>query len=438
MKLKNILLFSSVTSVLLFSDIYHEANITNMTGKHYSEQSWGIGAVIRSASIPYSTEDDVVSTFVPMLFFENEYIFLHGLESGLKLYESDEWRFSAISRVRYIDIPQKYQNILQVDGNDMGLQARYKMENRQFIDLEIMNDLHGRSFSNLRYSANLENGSLEYRPYVQLRLNSSKFNTYYYGLDQEHVSSDLDTSVGIETKYHVISNFYLLARAQATYLGKETRKSTYVKDSMKGEVYLGIGFFNDKSKEKKESLGISPYIRLAHGWATPSNLNDIMGGNTEKDPYNNQLTSLFYGYPLTNEIFGFPLDFYLTPGFIFHHSSEVQDATQEYVLAIKTYYTFQFPWKVRFGLAEGFSYANDVTYIEKSEMESKGYRPSQLLNYLDFSFDVHLGDLFGKTLNGAWLGYSIHHRSAMFESSSHYGRIKGGSNYNCIYLQWHY
>jgi len=398
----------------------------------------GIGAAIRSASIPYSAEDDIVSTFVPMLFFENEYIFLHGLESGLKLYESDAWRFSAVSRVRYIDIPQKYQNSLQVDGNDMGLQARYKMENRQFIDLEIMNDLHGRSFSSLRYSTDLENDSLEYRPYAQLRWNSSKFNTYYYGLDKEHLSSDLETSVGIETKYHVVSNFYLLARAQATYIGEESRKSTYVEDSMQGEVYLGIGFFNDKSKKRKENLGISPYIRFAHGWATPSNLNDIIGGNTEKDPYNNQLTSLFYGYPLANEIFGFPLDFYLTPGFTFHHTSEVQSTTQEYVLAIKAYYTFQFPWKVWFGLAEGFSYANDVTYIEKSEMESKGYRPSQLLNYLDFSLDLHLGDVLGRTLNEVWLGYSIHHRSAMFESSSRYGRIKGGSNYNCIYLQWHY
>lgn len=49
---------------------------------------------------------------------------------------------------------------------------------------------------------------------------------------------------------------------------------------------------------------MSPYIRLAHGWGTPSNIDEIIRGNTEKDPYDNQMTSLFYGYPLTDELFG--------------------------------------------------------------------------------------------------------------------------------------
>lgn len=185
-------------------------------------------------------------------------------------------------------------------------------------------------------------------------------------------------------------------------------------------------------------MSISPYVRIAHGWATPSNINDIISGKTEKDPYNNQLTSLFYGYPLTDQLFGLPLDFYLTPGFVYHHSSEVQNATQEYVLAIKAYYTFPLPWDVRFGFAEGISYIDEVTYIEQTEMDEKGYRASNLLNYLDFSLDLHLGDIFGEKLDDLWLGYSIHHRSAIFESSSRFGRIKGGSNYNSVYLQWHY
>jgi outer membrane protein len=71
-------------------------------------------------------------------------------------------------------------------------------------------------------------------------------------------------------------------------------------------------------------------------------------------------------------------------------------------------------------------------------LEEKGYKPSKLLNYLDFSLDLHLGDIFGEKLDELWLGYSIHHRSAIFESSSRFGRIKGGSNYNSVYLQWHY
>jgi len=87
--------------------------------------------------------------------------------------------------------------------------------------------------------------------------------------------------------------------------------------------------------------------------------------------------------------------------------------------------------------AEGISYISDVTYIERTEMEEKGYSPSKLMNAIDFSVDINLGDIFNtKALKGTWLGYGIHHRSSIFESASQFGRIKGGSNYNTVYLQF--
>ncbi|MFT5788382.1 MAG: outer membrane protein, partial [Shewanella sp.] len=89
--------------------------------------------------------------------------------------------------------------------------------------------------------------------------------------------------------------------------------------------------------------------------------------------------------------------------------------------------------------AEGLSYASTVTYIESSELEEKDYKPSKLLNYLDFSLDVNVGDIFNsRKMENLWFGYSIHHRSGIFESSSAFGRISGGSNYQSVYLQWHF
>ncbi len=41
-------------------------------------------------------------------------------------------------------------------------------------------------------------------------------------------------------------------------------------------------------------------------------------------------------------------------------------------------------------------------------------------------------------LRDLWFGYSLHHRSSIFETSSAFGRIKGGSNYNTLYLQYHW
>ncbi len=91
------------------------------------------------------------------------------------------------------------------------------------------------------------------------------------------------------------------------------------------------------------------------------------------------------------------------------------------------------------GASEGLSYVNDIPYVEETQLGKKGYKPSNLLNYLDFSADINLGDITGgETMKHWWLGYGIHHRSAIFESAQHFGRIKGGSNFQTVYLQWHY
>ena len=93
--------------------------------------------------------------------------------------------------------------------------------------------------------------------------------------------------------------------------------------------------------------------------------------------------------------------------------------------------------RVRLGAAEGVSYVNKIPYVEETQLGKKGYKPSKMLNYLDFSVGLNLGDITGgETMKHWWLGYSIHHRSAIFESAQQFGRIKGGSNYQTVYLQY--
>jgi hypothetical protein len=113
--------------------------------------------------------------------------------------------------------------------------------------------------------------------------------------------------------------------------------------------------------------------------------------------------------------------------------------TNEYVLGIKVFYNFYRPVHWRIGFAEGISYIEDVSNIEQREMDDKGYRSSNLMNYLDFTADFSLGDAFNSDeLKKLYLGIGIHHRSSIFESNSAFGRIKGGSNYNSLYLQYHF
>ena len=408
--------------------------------KAYQEQTWGIGAFIRNAEIPFDTQADNVTSFVPMMFYQGENFFIRGTEGGAHLYQQGGWQFNAMARLRFFDIPAEYQNQVQGDTIDLGLQARRHFDNDSFLDVELFSDLEGNPYGNISQSWYMQHNSWEFMPKVSARFKSSGFNSRYFALSEltnETINAGVELNANVETRYHVASNFYLLGAVGATLLDNNAYESSAINERWQGEAYLGFAFFNDISKPKKQHLDNHGYLRVAHGWATPSNIGDIIRGDSVKDEFNNQLTSLYYGMPLTDNLFSLPLDIYLTTGFVWHWSSEVQASEQEYVLAIKAYYTLEWPVRWRLGVAEGLSYVTDVTYIERTEMEEKGYRPSELMNALDFSVDINLGDIFGvNALNETWLGYSIHHRSSIFESASQFGRIKGGSNYNTVYLQF--
>lgn len=403
------------------------------------EQEWGVAAAVRTATIPYASENSTVSSFIPMLYFNGERFFLDGMGGGVKLIEEQNYRLDLFGRLRFVDIPDEYQNEVQADTIDLGLRLRLFPHEHLVSDLEILTDDHGRVHSNIGIKYNYHGDNLELWPYVNLSYAGSTFNDYYYGYDQTNVGSGTEFSFGINGRYHLWQNLYAIGNVQTTFLGESIRSSQYVDRDRVDEFSLGIGFFNDKEKKRKRSLSNTPYLRIAHGWATESNIGDIITGGAVSDEYNNQLTSIFYGHPIADELFGIPIDLYITPGLVWHWNSSVQSSIQEYVVAIKGYYTFNWPTRWRLGFAEGLSYVSDITYIEQSEMDRKGYEPSNLMNYLDFSADIELGHLFkNENLRNWYLGYSLHHRSSIFESASQFGRIKGGSNYNTIYLQYHF
>lgn len=437
-------LFFLVVQLLIIHTVYageidKEEDIS-LKASIEKEKEWGIAAVIRTASIPYVTNTETVSTFIPMMFFENEYVFIDGMEGGLYLYQESDWQLSALMRLRYFDLPKEDQNKAGGDVVDTGFRARYNFDREWFIDSELMVDPDFRAYMNFKLGAEIESGDWWFNPSIESRWKGSEFNSYYYSrnLDSgEELGAGVDVKAGIMSRYHVTSNLYLLGGSYLSRLDDNAYSSQYIDSRWQFEYFLGVGFFTDSSTSTRKDISNKPYLRIAHGWATPSNIGDIINLDSEKDPYNNQMTSVFYGLPLTNELFSLPVDLYLTPGYIQHWKSDVQSLSSEFVVAIKAYVTIPWPTKWRFGVAEGLSYINNVAYIEQSEMDRKGYRESKLLNYLDFSFDVNLGDLFNhRELDGVWLGYSIHHRSAIFENSSQYGRIKGGSNYNSIYVQF--
>jgi outer membrane protein len=394
--------------------------------------------IARTATIPFATQSDrTVGTLVPLIYYDGKIFYMRALEGGVHFYRTSNWLFSLLGRLHFVDIPKEYQNEVQGDNIRIGLQAKYNPLDWQYIDLEITNDSWGSWASNIRFGADFSTGVFQLDPFLEFKIKSKKFNSRYFGLTQVTVKGGVDIGLGLVAQFHAISNLYFFGAFKLTYLDKNVRDVTFVNRDFNGELYFGLGLSNDISKPRKEEIRTRPYLRVAHGWATPTDLAKIIRFKAKKDTFNNQMTSFFYGYPLTDNLFGLSMDIYLTPGFVWHHKSEVQSNSWEIVLGIKVYFTVRWPVRWRFGAAEGLSYANKIPYVENSEMERKGYKPSNLLNYLDFSLDFNIGDIFGhEELNNLWIGYSIHHRSAIFENAQQFGRISGGSNFQTFYLQW--
>lgn len=408
--------------------------------KQVQEKRWAVGFLVRSASIPFATEEKTVATLVPLIHYEGDTFFFRTLEGGFRVHRSGPWQISLLGRLRFFDIPAEYQNQIQGDQALWGAQARYAPFGPWHLDLELMTDADGRTVGNVRAGSRFERRLWEFNPFVQLQTKSSDFNSRYYGLDQERVSGGSELSLGFTAGYHVVSHLHLFAAGSLTRLDNPVREVSFVDRDFHLQGFLGFGLGNKKEDQGSGNLLKGAYLRLAHGWATPSSLASIIRFDAEDDPYNNQMTSLFYGHPLSDTLIGLPIKVYLHSGLVWHWKSEVQRSAQEVAVSIKVYYTFPLPVRLRLGAAEGLDWVNHIPYVERTQLGNKGYQSSNLLNFLDFSLDLNLGDILSGSVGNRewkrwWLGYNIHHRSAIFETAQQFGRIKGGSNFQTVYLQ---
>lgn len=402
------------------------------------EANWGVGIGVRSTNMPYKTDGHTVNDVMPLLFYSGENFYLDGVAGGYHLFQSDQFSFDLAAQLRLFDIPRYAQNAIQASQIDFGGKATWHYSPDIDISLAALSDNDGRWYSTLTGDYKLEGNSWDGSLYASLRAKSSRFNDTYYGLQIEDIGSGFDSQIGVKGRVQLYQNLYAVGHFGATFFDHDTYSSQTIDSHTQWEGYLGLAMFG-RASSSQPSLPDGAYLRLASGLATQSGPTDIIMLDNETDPDRNTMTSLFYGHPLVGSVFGLPLDFYLTPGYVYHHNSDTQNAFDEYVLAIKAYYTFDWAVRTRLGFAEGISYSTKISHIESKNLTEKGYEPSKLMNYLDFSVDVNMGDLLSRnSLNNLWLGYSLHHRSGIFTSSSAFGRIKGGSDYNSLYLQWHF
>lgn len=399
--------------------------------------NWGVGMGLRFTNIPFKTRDKNSSDIYPTFYYDGDLFFMAGKEGGVKLWQDDRWGLNAIGRYRFFDIPREFQNQIRGDELDVGLQAYYMLGDWGKLEGELLTDFDGRLHAIARLSSEYHHGRWSLYPHLELLAKSERFNTRNYGLDLFEVDAGVELRGRVQARYHVWKELHLEGAIEAGLLDSNARNSPLIEDDFEWEFYLGFGFFEEREKKRRKEIKAKPYFRLAQGWGTSSTMGEIISGEFETEDVDVNMTSLFYGHPLSDTLFGLPIEVFLTTGVIHHYASSAQSSATEGVVGIKMYYTIPLPWRVRIGAAEGISYTSSVTYYERTSMQQKNLETSKLLNYLDFTVDLNLGDVFkAKVLQDAWLGVGIHHRSGIFESSSAFGRISGGSNWGTIYFQW--
>lgn len=433
------------------STVLSEASIETIKGAKspiHSINQWGLAIGMRRAEIPFSisgiSDDREVYDILPLIRFENNYGFIKDLEGGIYLWKDLNHQVNIYTRFRFNDIPQEFQNEVKGQSFDFGLQYRH-FDGLWETDIAVLSDAYKRTYAYTRAQYTWNHGDWSLIPFTEFKWKSSDFNDHYYGFDQKQAGSGVSFSGGVKSTYHVTNNLYLIGQFGATRLENDIYDLATVDKHYQLESFLGIAFYPDpnrpfvRSVEKQEN---DEYLRVSHGWSTPSNIGEILNLETKADSEKNQMSSVFYGIQVADRLLSLPIDIYFTPGLVWHYSSDVQNDITEAIVAIKAFYTFEFGTRWRLGVAEGLSYVTNITYIESidgDDSEQNYKNGSKLLNYIDLSLDLNLGSLFdNKALDNTWIGYGLHHRSGIFESSSVFGRIKGGSNYQTVYLQWHF
>ena len=306
------------------------------------------------------------------------------------------------------------------------------------------------------YSNEWRSGSWSVRPDVSVSWRDAKLNNYYYGvMPSEAITgrpayapgAGFQSQLGLFASYDMTQRWRFLTGASLTLLGSSVKESPIVQKRMVPAVYVGASYdfggpqvksANSANSAQSES---PTYIKVLYGMATENSchLARIITArclSTAKVNATN-VTGVQLGKPFIQGLNGWPLDFAGYVGLTYHNERGLQANGAQLDVFMKAIY-YGFPWsdrvKTRLGLGVGLSAAQRVPYTEVTSQNGK--TTSRLLNYLDPTIDISVGDVLGvRSLKETFVGFGVSHRSGIFGASRLLGNVSGGSNYIYTYVE---
>jgi outer membrane protein len=432
---------------------------------HSNTGDWSLGTGFRYGMFPYVGEE-TEHDFLPLITYSGEHFFIDGTRTGFHLYDTEDWLVGTYVAYRFGGFNEDDSKKLDGMDRDDGVDGRFAITRKtSFGDFTMDTGADIRDKSNgwdaqLRWGKTLGGDSFLYRPWIGLTYEDQNLVNYYYGVKSSEATaqrpayetdSALEWSYGIDTSYRLSQHHYVGLNLQYTQLDSTKLDSPIVEENGIYQAFLSYRYeYNDYRDDPTVSGGLlrdltkgEYYWRVAAGRTTKATFNKLMRFQDMFDPEERDtgLASVFVGKKIADEFLWLPMEGYVTGGLVRRFERGEQDDFNEYVLAFKGYYS-DFPWsnrvKTRVGIAEGISYADSIPIVERENVERKNRSGSNLLNYLDLSWDFSIGDLFQQaSLRECYFGWSVHHRSGIFGSSDFLGNVDGGGNVNTLYLQCH-
>lgn len=423
--------------------------------------SAGMGFVTRSEASPYR-DGGVRYDLLPLYLYEGERLFLHANRVGVKLFNDAERKdgqrldLFVEQRLEGYPVNNPPASLAGMAARDSGLDLGLSYQYRQpwgTLKAEYVHDI-GQTYkggeARLGYSYDWRSGPWTLRPNLTVSFRDAKLNNYYYGVLPGEATATrpayapgwgISTSVGLYGSYDMSQRWRLLAGVSATVLGNSAKDSPIVQKRVLPAVYVGAVYDFGGHKREWAEKDSPTYFKLLYGKAAePScHLAKIITARCFSTASSNAtyISGIQVGKPFIQNLNGWPLDFVGYVGLTNHDDRGLQTNGVQLDVFMKAIYS-GFPWshrvKTRLGLGVGLSAAQRVPYTEVSSQAGK--TTSRLLNYLDPTIDVSLGDLFGsRALKETYIGFGVSHRSGIFGASRLLGNVNGGSNYLYTYIE---
>ncbi|HEY5805225.1 MAG TPA: MipA/OmpV family protein [Lysobacter sp.] len=435
------------------TDTDHIADLLDTPG------SAGLGFITRFEQSPY-IDADYRTDLLPLYLYEGERFFLNADRAGVKLVENERSRLDLFLGRRLEgfpeeDIPDSLEG-LDVRNASVDLGATYRHSGAWgTVRASVMQDVSDTSNGGevrLGYAYDWHGNRWVLRPDVTVSFRDADLNNYYYGVAPHEATPDrpayepgsgVNVSVGLYGTYRILRNWRLLGGVSVTALDNDVRRSPIVRDELQPAVFAGAVYDFGTAIARWDDDGVPLLMKVFYGRASADgcHMAKIMTLSCTSIDHDNpsSVTGVHFGRPFLERVNGWPLDFYGYVGVLYRDESQIQPDGWQIDAYMKAFY-YGFPWShrvnTRFGFGAGVSYANHVPSPEVISQERRDRPTSKLLNYLDTTIDVSVGDLFGaERWKDTYFGLGISHRSGIFGSSRLLGDVDGGSNYIYAYVE---